>query len=137
MDFDLIGPWTEVKLDILREYAPAYSKILRANGFHHSYIDAFAAGGAHVSRTTKEIVPGSPLIALSTDPPFDEYHFIDKDEGRIEQLRGFSADVLTSTFTPETAMRSCRATFSLTSATKTEGAVFASLTLSTLVCRGM
>jgi three-Cys-motif partner protein len=69
-EHDVIGPWTEVKLDILREYAAPYSKILTAQRFHHMYIDAFAAGGSHVSRTTGEVVPGSPLIALSTKPPF-------------------------------------------------------------------
>ena len=39
---DVIGRWTEVKLDILREYAAPYSKILTAYGFHHMYIDALA-----------------------------------------------------------------------------------------------
>jgi three-Cys-motif partner protein len=86
-EYDVIGPWSEVKLDILRDYASPYSRILTANGFHHLYIDAHAAGGEHVSRTTGEIVPGSPLIALATEPPFREYHFIDADPARVEQLR--------------------------------------------------
>jgi three-Cys-motif partner protein len=85
--FDEIGPWSEVKLDILRDYASPYSRIVGANGFYHLYIDAYAAGGEHISRTTNEIVPGSPLIALSTEPPFREYHFIDADPTRVEQLR--------------------------------------------------
>jgi len=63
-DYDLIGPWTEVKLDILREYAVPYSKILVNNHFYHFYIDAFAAGGSHISRTSGEVVPGSARIAL-------------------------------------------------------------------------
>lgn len=88
---DIVGPWTEVKLDILREYAEPYSKIVAANGFHHLYIDAYAAGGSHISRTTGEIVPGSPLIALSTQPPFREYHFIDADPTRVDQLRSYTA----------------------------------------------
>ena len=78
---------SEVKLDILREYAAPYSKILTSSGFYHLYIDAYAAGGSHVSRTTGEVVPGSPLVALSTKPPFHEYHFIDANPGRVEQLR--------------------------------------------------
>ena len=78
--FDVIGPWSEVKLDILREYASPYSRIVTAHGFHHLYIDAYAAGGSHISRTTGEIVLGSPLIALATEPPFREYHFIDAFE---------------------------------------------------------
>jgi three-Cys-motif partner protein len=91
-DYDRIGPWTEVKLDILREYAAPYSKILVNNHFHHLYIDAFAAGGSHISRRSGEVVPGSTRIALSTQPPFREYHFIDADPARVEQLRQYTAD---------------------------------------------
>jgi three-Cys-motif partner protein len=90
-DYDVIGPWSEVKLDILREYASPFSRILTANRFHHLYIDAYAAGGSHLSRATGEIVPGSPLIALATDPPFREYHFIDADPIRVDQLRRCTA----------------------------------------------
>lgn len=86
---DVIGPWTEVKLDIIREYAVPYSQILTVNGFYHMYIDAYAAGGSHISRTTGEIVPGSPRVALSTDPPFREYHFIDADPLRVKQLQQY------------------------------------------------
>jgi len=88
-DYDLIGPWSEVKLDILREYAAPYSKILAANNFYHLYIDGFAGPGSHISRTTLEPVPGSPLNALRTNPPFREYHFIDADPGRVKQLRDY------------------------------------------------
>jgi three-Cys-motif partner protein len=91
-EYDVIGPWSEVKLDILREYASPYSRILTAKKFHHLYIDAYAAGGSHLSRTTGEIVPGSPLIALKTEPPFREYHFIDADPTRVDQLRRFTAN---------------------------------------------
>lgn len=91
-EYDIIGPWSEVKLDILREYASPYSKILTANNFHHLYIDAYAAGGSHLSRTTGDVVPGSPLIALATEPPFSEYHFIDADPTRVDQLRRYTAD---------------------------------------------
>ena len=83
-ELDVIGPWSEVKLDILREYAAPYSKIVTARGFHHLYIEGFAGPGSHLSRKSGEIVPGSPLNALSTDPPFNEYHFIDKDPTGIE-----------------------------------------------------
>jgi len=89
---DVIGPWTEVKLDILRDYAAPYSRIVAGYGFHHLYIDAYAAGGSHVSRTTGAIVPGSPLIALETKPPFCEYHFIDADMARVDQLRSYTLD---------------------------------------------
>jgi three-Cys-motif partner protein len=87
---DEIGRWTEVKLDILKRYAVEYSKILssqRNPPFFHVYIDAFAGAGFHLSKTTGEMVLGSPLNALLVQPPFREYHLIDLDGNRIDGLR--------------------------------------------------
>jgi three-Cys-motif partner protein len=91
-EYDIIGPWSEVKLAILREYAAPYSKIVSAKGFHHLYIDGFAGPGAHVSRETGELILGSPRIALAIEPPFKEYHFIDADLTRVEQLRALAGN---------------------------------------------
>lgn len=86
LEFDEIGYWSEVKLDIVREYASAYSRILSKKNLKHVYIDAFAGAGVHLSRTTHEFVPGSPLNALNVDPPFAEYHFIEIDQARVDAL---------------------------------------------------
>src|SRR5207249_11010329 len=48
--------------------------------------DAFAGGGLHVSKSSGEIVAGSPTNALQVTPPFREYHFIDLDERRVASL---------------------------------------------------
>lgn len=85
---DEIGPWSEVKLDILREYAGPYSRILANNGFHHGYINAFSGAGQHIRKEDKQEVQGSPLVALSVEPKFDEYHFIDLDGEKLDFLRG-------------------------------------------------
>ena len=97
--FDEIGYWSEIKLEILKEYAAAYSRILAAQknpSLHHVYIDAFAGPGVHLSKATGEFVLGSPLNALAVQPPFREYHFIDTDAKRVRDLRkliGGRADV--------------------------------------------
>lgn len=92
-DYDEIGPWTEVKLEILRKYAAAYSKILsNQTGFTHSYIDGFAGAGLHLSRSSGEWVPGSPLNALRIEPPFKRYVLIDLDGGRVAGLRRMIGD---------------------------------------------
>ena len=86
---DEIGPWSEVKLDILKRYAVEYSKILsnqKNPSFFHVYLDAFAGAGYHLSRTTGEMVLGSPLNALLVQPPFREYHLIDLDGDKVEGL---------------------------------------------------
>lgn len=88
-EFEEIGYWSEVKLDIVREYAQAYSRILTAQEnprLQHVYIDAFAGAGVHISKTTQDFVPGSPLNALRVRPPFVEYHFIELEEARAEML---------------------------------------------------
>lgn len=86
-DFDTIGEWSEIKLEIIRKYAAAYSTILAAKGFYHLYIDAFAGPGVHLSKRSGEWVAGSPLNALEVSPPFREYHLIDADQDRRNQLR--------------------------------------------------
>ena len=90
LKLDEIGYWSEIKLDIVREYAKPYSTILSAQRnprFTHVYIDAFAGAGVHISRETGEEVPGSPQIAVQTQPPFAEYHFIDLNGARVQNLR--------------------------------------------------
>ncbi len=90
MKFDEIGYWSEIKLDIVKDYASAYSRILAAQtkpSLDHVYIDAFAGAGVHISKTTREYISGSPINALLVQPPFREYHLIDIDRQKVELLR--------------------------------------------------
>jgi three-Cys-motif partner protein len=64
LQFDEIGEWSEVKLDIVREYAHAYSTILSNQRLSHAYIDGVARARIHISKATHEYVLGSPLNAL-------------------------------------------------------------------------
>ena len=88
MNLDEIGPWSEINLDILRDYAAPYSRILKNYGFRHGYIDAFSGPGLHVRKAGGEEVLGSPLVALGVQPPFEEYHFIDLDGEKVDFLKG-------------------------------------------------
>lgn len=93
--FDEIGYWTELKLEIVRKYAQAYSTILAAErdpSFWHVYIDGFAGAGFNVSRATGELVPGSPLNALRITPPFREFFLVDLDGGKAGLLREIVGD---------------------------------------------
>jgi three-Cys-motif partner protein len=90
LKFDEIGYWSEVKLEIVRKYAQAYSTILAKNPrLSYAYIDGFAGTGVHLTRETHEFVPGSPLNALRIDPPFHDYFLVDLDGDKVDQLRGF------------------------------------------------
>ncbi len=87
MSVDEIGPWSEIKLEIIRKYAAAYSAILSKQDYlHHVYIDAFAGLGYHKSKTTQEMVKGSPRLAVETEPPFEKYYFIDISSLKVSSL---------------------------------------------------
>jgi three-Cys-motif partner protein len=85
--FDEIGYWSEVKLDIVREYAKAYATIMAKQNLRFAYVDGFAGAGVHLSKSTQELVPGSPTNALRIKPPFHEYFLVDLDGDKIDQLR--------------------------------------------------
>jgi three-Cys-motif partner protein len=97
--YDEIGYWSEIKLDIIKDYAAAYSRILSSQKkprLYHIYIDAFAGAGKHISKKTGTFVLGSPMNALLIKPPFQEYHFIDLDKQKIaslEEIAGSRQDV--------------------------------------------
>ena len=88
---DEVGPWTRLKLQILREYAGAYARILSNQSVirHYAYIDGFAGWGTHVDRETGEEIEGSPAILLKQQ--FSHYHFIDTDGKRAQRLRQLAA----------------------------------------------
>ena len=96
---DEIGPWSELKLEIIRKYAKAYSTILARQqhpSLKHIYIDGFSGPGQHISKGSGEMIPGSPLNALEVTPPFAEYFLIDLDGTKVahlETLVGERADV--------------------------------------------
>lgn len=89
-----VGPWSEIKLEIVTKYARAYNTVLskRYPAWPRVYIDAFAGAGVHLSRTSGEYILGSPLNALLVDPPFTEFHFVDIDGEKIETLRNAVAN---------------------------------------------
>lgn len=89
MKLDKVGFWSEIKLEIIRKYAVAYTSIMSKQAWckGYIYIDAFAGAGQHISRRTGEMILGSPLNALEVKPAFTEYHFIDLDPERANVFR--------------------------------------------------
>ncbi|HEV2841564.1 MAG TPA: three-Cys-motif partner protein TcmP [Chthoniobacterales bacterium] len=94
MKIDEVGYWSELKLEIIKKYASAYSQILATQklSLQHHYIDAFAGAGIHVAKRTGEFILGSPLNALNISPPFKHHHLIDLDGERVEHLREITKD---------------------------------------------
>jgi len=94
LKLDKIGVWSEIKLDIIKEYASAFTTIMKSKAWckGYVYIDAFAGPGIHISRRTGEFILGSPLNALEIDNPFTEYHYIDIDKEKAETLNRMTGD---------------------------------------------
>jgi three-Cys-motif partner protein len=87
---DVIGPWSEDKLQLLRKYLRAYTVIMQGqswcrNGYH--YIDAFAGTGKPRARDEERYIDGSPRVALTIDHPFHSYSFIEKTPWRVQRLQ--------------------------------------------------
>ncbi len=102
------GQWTQEKLERIRKYLPAYTTIFHANEkarfLKTVYVDAFAGTGYSIPRSTAKEVPdsdlfpelreaevqgflkGSAQIALETNPPFDQYIFVEKEEKYAQEL---------------------------------------------------
>lgn len=93
LKLDEIGIWSEVKLEIVKQYATEYSKILaKQSALTHVYVDAFSGAGVHLRKQTGEMVLGSPSNVLLIKPPFKKYWFIDLDETKTGFLSGEIGD---------------------------------------------
>ena len=103
MKFDEIGVWSEIKLDIIKEYANAFTRIMKSQPWcsGYAYVDAFAGPGVHISRRKGEFILGSPLNALEIENPFTEYHYIDIDKEKTEALNRLTRGIPNITIYPE------------------------------------
>lgn len=97
------GDWTTEKLDRLRKYLAAYTKILSKQPFTYAYIDAFAGTGYRTTKATtneedlllpeladvepQRFLQGSARIALECEPAFHKYIFIEKNEEKLAELQ--------------------------------------------------
>lgn len=90
---DIIGPWSEEKLELLTKYLKAYSTIMNEQRKSwlrsYYYIDAFAGSVKPQAQDQdeKRYIDGSPIKALQTEPRFDGYWFIEMDPRRIERVK--------------------------------------------------
>lgn len=108
---DTVGEWAKVKLGALREYLEFYAKAMKNQSWCRGtvYVDAFAGLGRTEVRARKrgavvgtvnlfdeiierdepqvrEVIDGSPRVALSIPNKFARYVFIERDVNRIKAL---------------------------------------------------
>lgn len=66
---DEVGPWTEVKVQIVREYATVFQKIVKENPrfrFRSVYMDGFAGGGLLQSDSGDELAGTAAQVVKSS-----------------------------------------------------------------------
>lgn len=87
------GPWTEIKLKVLRDYLHFYTQALKKQPFKLLYIDAFAGTGDRTVGSdqsglfaSERRLKGSARIALELARPFDRYVFIERNSRRFQVL---------------------------------------------------
>lgn len=95
------GDWTQNKLERVSKYLKAYMEIMKLRQYTVSYVDAFAGTGyVELARKgskellfpelaepeTRQFIDGSARIALQIDHPFHEYHFVEKNPSRCQDL---------------------------------------------------
>ena len=92
LQFDKVGNWSELKLEIVEKYGSAYTAAFANQpDLKKFYVDAFSGAGVHVSKRSGVEIDGSPARALKTTPPFDGFFFIDMDARKTAHLRKLCA----------------------------------------------
>ena len=87
------GIWTLIKLEVLEKYLVAFNNALSKQNFTRIYIDAFAGTGRcditlHGEKTD---VDGSATRALSVNPPFHKFCFIELKPKKLAALKALKA----------------------------------------------
>jgi three-Cys-motif partner protein len=87
--FDELGEWSILKLDIIEQYGSAYTKAFGGRGHRLKkfYIDGFSGAGVHLVKRTRQQIKGSPARALKITPPFDRFYFIDLNKDKTAYLQ--------------------------------------------------
>lgn len=82
------GDWAKDKLFYVKHYIDTFEKAMRSKPWRRRiYIDLFAGPGKCIDRNSKEYFLGSPLLSLTTEHPFTDYFFVDKNETDLDTLK--------------------------------------------------
>jgi three-Cys-motif partner protein len=94
-EFDEVGYWSQIKLDFVKKYAAAYSRIITAQkqpSFAPVFIDGISIAAIHMSRGSRTYIPGSPVNVLLITPEFYRYYLIDIRGEKTSALKQMVAD---------------------------------------------
>lgn len=81
-----VGEWAEDKYRRVHLYAKLFTTSMSGKWDRLVYLDLFAGAGRSRVRKTSRILPGSPTLALTLDPPFDHYVFCEQAPDLLDAL---------------------------------------------------
>lgn len=82
-----VGSWGEEKYRLIANYAQMFSTAMKRKWDVRVYTDLFAGSGRVRLKGTKQVIGGSPTLALSVADPFDRYVFCEEDPKRMSALQ--------------------------------------------------
>lgn len=86
------GAWTILKEMLIAYYAPSYLRILRNQDWVRRlvFIDLFSGSGLIGIQGLNKTYLGSPIVITHCigNVLFDEYYFVEKDQAKLDQLKG-------------------------------------------------
>jgi three-Cys-motif partner protein len=82
-----VGSWAREKYVRVWMYDQLFSTGMKNKWDERVYVDLFAGPGFSQIKGTKEILHGSPLLALDVADRFDRYVFCEKDADYLEALK--------------------------------------------------
>ncbi len=81
-----VGAWAEYKYRLVSNYSTMFASSMKGKWGARVYIDLFAGAGRSKIKNSKQIVPASPLLALTIPYPFDKYIFCDNEGDKLHAL---------------------------------------------------
>ena len=82
-----VGDWADQKHSRFGYYASLFSVSMKKKWDCRVFMDLFAGAGKARIKQTGRIIPGSPLLTLSLETPFDRYVFCELDDQCMTALR--------------------------------------------------
>lgn len=86
---DVLGEWSERKIDIVAKYAVPYAQIIRSKNLVPIYIDGLSGGGTAVRKGTNEKIATTAVRVLNAEPSFQKYFFLDLNEQKTKALKDY------------------------------------------------
>jgi len=84
--YRLCGKYVQTKLEYVRKYLYIYSKIVSSHFPEIWYVEPESGPGCCQIEKSSRILLGSPLLALTNEPFFQHYRFIEKDPESSKSL---------------------------------------------------